>query len=206
MIKKIMLGVLSLWISYNTFALKPIKLGIDYTVIDNKIKIATNQPINVKEFFSFTCIHCKELEPLLDKYQLKNARKINLQRIHIVFGDDKTMTNLAKLNETIVLLGKSKDLNPLVFDAIFARTNLTDVDVLKQFLQQNKVDVKQFMNYYNSFDIAQKVAKDKQLTMDSRYNLSATPTIIVADKYIINSALPNRLIEVLDYLVKLPNK
>ena len=59
------------------------------------------------------------------------------------------------------------------------------------------------MGLYNSFDINQKVALDKQLTSDVRYNITGTPTIIVADKYIIKPALPKRLIEVLDYLVKI---
>ena len=43
--------------------------GVDYTVIPNAnlAKITKNKSgkVNVKEFFSFTCIHCKDVELFL---------------------------------------------------------------------------------------------------------------------------------------------
>jgi thiol:disulfide interchange protein DsbA len=202
--KKIVGGLLFLLLTFNIVAINSIKEGVDYTVIDKKIKINKNKPINVKEFFSFSCIHCKELEPLLDEYQVNNLKKIELQRIHVVWGDDQIMLKLAQLNATISIMGKSKELNPLVFAAIFMQNNLTDMDLLKQFLKKNKIDENKFMAIYNSFEVNKLVATYKALTSNIKYNISGTPTVIVDDKYIISPAVPSRIIEVLNYLIKNP--
>lgn len=202
MLKKIVSSVIFLLFSMNIFAITSIKDGVDYTIINNKIQINKNKPINVKEFFSFNCIHCKDLEPLLDKYQLNNQKKMQLERIHVVWNDNQIMLKLAQLNATISIMGKSKELNPLVFDAIFMQNNLTEISSLKDFLKVNKIDEKKFMSIYNSFEVNKILARYKELTSDTKYNISGTPTIVVADKYIISPAIPSRLIEVLDYLIK----
>lgn len=202
MFKNIISTVIMLLLSINVFANTNIKEGVDYTIINNKIKINKNKPINVKEFFSFNCIHCKDLEPLLDNYQINNKKKIELQRIHVVWGDNQIMLKLAQLNATISIMGKSKELNPLVFNAIFMQNNLTEISNLKEFLKINKIDENKFMAIYNSFEVNKILAKYKELTGDARYNISGTPTVVVADKYIINPAIPSRLIDVLDYLIK----
>ena len=50
-------------------------------------------------------------------------------------------------------------------------------------------------------DIDATVNKYKSMTLNPLYNIIATPTIIVNDQYIVNPALPSRLIEVINALV-----
>ncbi|MBY0378932.1 MAG: thiol:disulfide interchange protein DsbA/DsbL [Burkholderiales bacterium] len=188
----------------------PIKEGVDYTVIATSpiTKNAKNQPVNVKEFFAFACIHCKDLEPLLETYMKTNAKKVNLEKIHAVWGEDPTMQGLAKLNATLQML-KLNQLYQPVFNAIFARQNLTDRIVLKSFLATNKLkpaDIDKFFAVYDSFDVNAMVGKYKTMTLNPVYGINGTPTIIVADKYILKPAQAPRLIEVINTLVNMNNK
>lgn len=179
---------------------KPVVEGTDYTVISGVP--VTNEPkgvVNVKEFFAFSCIHCKDIEPMVEKNFASN-KKIDLEKIHVAWEENSL--NFAKFNATINLLNLNNLYIP-AFNAVFDRQNLTDQTVLKGFLGKNglsKAQIDKFMSTYNSFTVNSKAAEAKNLT--TMYNITATPTFIVADKYEVKSALPDRLIEVIQELVK----
>ena len=207
------IGLLLSWLVFtiSVFAANPasvpIKEGVDYTVIVSapSTKSAKNQPVNVKEFFAFTCIHCKDLEPLMETYMKANAKKINLEKIYAVWSEDPTMQGLAKLNATLQTL-KLNQLYEPAFDATFARQNLTDRVVLKSFLATNKLkpaEIDKFFAVYDSFDVNAMVGKYKTMTLNPAYGINGTPTIIVADKYILKPAQPPKLIEVTNALVNM---
>lgn len=197
--KALMVFFGSLIISH-AFAAQPVVEGADYTVITTPVP-ATPEPkgkVNVKEFFSFTCIHCKDIEPMVDSTLVPN-KKIDMKRIQVAW--DPTTSNYAKLNITIEMMNLSKLYTP-AFTATFAHQDLNDPATLKTFLTQNglnKDQVDKFMSTYNSFTVTAKVGENKNLM--TTYNISGTPTFIVADKYMVKPALPARLIEVVQYLV-----
>jgi thiol:disulfide interchange protein DsbA len=176
--------------------------GKDYTIL-NVAVAKTSEPkgkINVKEFFSYTCIHCKEVEPLVEKSIVPN-KNIDFNKIQVVWNDQAEITGFAKLSATVGELGLSR-LNAPIFEAIFANQNLNDPAILKTFLQKNGLkpkDVDNFMATYNSFAIAGKVGEYKNLTKG--YSISGTPTFIIADKYVASPALPERLVVVVDALI-----
>lgn len=178
--------------------------GKDYTVV--KVATPSTTPknqVNVKEFFSFTCIHCKISESIVEKSVAEN-KKINFERIHVAW--DPTSEALAKINATIAITKQNKLYLP-VFDAVFDRQNLTDPKVLKDFLAKNGLDKKQvddFMNTYNSFTVSTKVGEYK--TLMNQYNITGTPTFVVADKYVVSPAQPERAMEVVNYLVNKSSK
>ena len=178
--------------------------GVDYTIIPNSAKVVKSKSgkVNVKEFFSFTCMHCKDVEPLVQEYIATN-KNIDMQQIQVVWGSDANMVAFAKLNATIQLLKLNKLYIP-AFNAVFARQNINDPMVLKTFLASNgltKAQIDNFLTMYNSFDISMTVGKYKSMTEDTKYNITCTPTFIVADKYIVSPAQPPRLIEVVKALV-----
>ncbi len=184
------------FITSNVFA-APVTEGVDYVKVKPLVS-ATNPPgtIDVKEFFSFTCIHCKDIEPLIETNIARN-KKIYLERIQVAW-DAKT-SQLAKLNATYQMMGLNKLYGP-TFAAIFSNQDLTDNKILTTFLKANQVDVNKFMSNYNSFDVS--VAPGKYKSLMTAYNIDGTPTFVVADKYVLKPATPDRLIEVIQYLIK----
>ncbi len=179
----------------------PIKLNTDYTIINNP-NISPQQSKNkveVIEFFSFNCFHCKSIEPLLEQYMSSN-KNVALEKIQIVF--DNNFIEFGKLSATFQLMNLNRLYVP-AFDAIFNQTNLNDPQVLPIFLSKNgltKNQIDTFMNNYNSFAVNTTVGKYRKLT--AQYNIMETPTVIVENKYLISPANPTRIIEVLGELVK----
>lgn len=171
----------------------------DYTILNNAPLVSSNlkDKIQLTEFFSYACVHCQDLEPKLNQY-LAIHKNINLTKIQIVYQD--YYQAYAKLCATVAEL-KLNALNPAIYNAIIEqRLKLEDEVVLKQFLQNNKIDLIKFMNIYNSFAISARVAEYARLT--KVYNITGTPTFIVANKYLLNPATPDRLIAVIDALTK----
>ena len=194
--KKILLFLSCWFLVYGVYAL-PVVQGVDYTIATNPVTGATpHGKTNIKEFFSFTCIHCKDIEPLIEAKIMSN-KKIDLERIQVPW-DPKT-TSLAKLNATYQIMGLHKLYTP-TFNAVFAGVDLSDRQILLKFLRQNKVDTTSFMANYDSFDVSMAPGQYKSLMQ--AYNIEGTPTFVVNNKYILKPALPNRAIEVLQYLIK----
>lgn len=181
----------------------PIQLeSKDYTILTTPVQKTpvANGKVNVKEFFSYTCIHCKDLEPLVESAIVPN-KNIEFSKIQVMWSDQAEMTGFAKLNATIQALGLNK-LNVPAFNAIFSNQNLNDPKVLKAFLVQNGLkpaDVNNFITTYNSFAISVKVGVYKNLT--KTYNITGTPMFVIADKYVANPALPEKLILVVQALI-----
>lgn len=193
--QKILLTLSGIILALNVFA-NPVVQGVDYTIATNSpIEMMNSQKINIKEFFSFTCIHCKDIEPLMETSILTDKR-VNLERIQVPWN--ASTINLGKINATYQIMGLNRLYTP-TFNAIFAGQDLSKPQELTKFLQQNKVDVAKFMTLYNSFTVNSAIGRYKNLM--KVYNVEGTPTFIVADKYILKPATPNRAVEVLQYLI-----
>jgi thiol:disulfide interchange protein DsbA len=200
--RKILLAVSSTILLTNVFASPlPIQEGTDYTVLSGITKPLPQKAgkINVTEFFSYACIHCSILEPSLEQWSAK-TKNIDLNRIQVVW--DNHFIGYAKINASIQLLNLGSAFNLKVFDATMKqRQDLEDPKTLKAFLTANKnlVEPNKFMATYNSFSVSTKPQEYADYTQS--YNITGTPTFVVANKYMTTPAQPEKLIQVIDALV-----
>ena len=176
-----------------------LKAGVDYDIVKpSSLSMHTNTKTEIVEFFSFSCIHCAHLEPLLDSWVTANKDKVILDKIQVVWQNN--FVEYGKLNATIQSLQLGDQLNQKVFNAVLVqKRDLQNMDQLKQFLIQNHVNLDTFMQSYNSFTVAARAKEYETLTKD--YNILATPTFIVDGKYMTKPATPERLLQVLQALV-----
>jgi len=178
-----------------------IKEGTDYTVITTPAKALPMKPgkVNVTEFFSYACIHCSILEPTLDQW-ISSTKNVDFNRVQVVW--ENNFRGYAKLNATAQSMNLGSTFNQKVFDAVMNQhQNLEDQTQLQSFLKTNKslVDPGKFMATYNSFAISTKPQEYAQYTQS--YNITGTPTFIVANKYVTKPAQPAQLIQVVQALV-----
>lgn len=206
--KKILSTLLISCFAASSFAADiAIKEGTDYTVLSGITKplpAAKKGSVNVTEFFSYACIHCSLLEPLLDKWT-SQTKNVDFNRVQVVW--DGHFTGYAKINATAQLLNLGAKFNQQVFDATMTkRQNLEDQTQLQAFLNANKgiVDPKKFMSTYNSFAVSTKPQEYAQYTQ--AYSINGTPTFIVANKYATMPAQPEKLMQVIQALVNKAKK
>ncbi|RQO66759.1 disulfide bond formation protein DsbA [Aquitalea sp. FJL05] len=175
------------------------ELGKDYMLMSKPQPVANPKKVEVIEFFSYTCIHCFHLDPLISAWEKKKPSYVDYRREQIVW--QKPMEGFARLFATLNVTGSMEKLNSPVFDAVMQKKiNLADPAILSDWLKkQPGVNVSKFMQTYNSFGINSQVARASQITR--AYNIEGTPTIVVNGKYALAPATPERLIEVMNDVI-----
>ena len=153
--------------------------GKDYRRLDKPQPVETGKKIEVIEFFSFSCPHCKDMEPILEQWVKKLPADAQLRRIPAVFSPQWVGT--AKVWYTLEALNEER-LVPAVFNAIHGQNVRLDQDkaffdwAAKQGLDRKKVE-----DMYNSFAINGKINRAKQQAQ--QYGVQSVPLIIVDGKY-----------------------
>lgn len=191
--------LLALMFAFTGFAHAAIVEGKDYTVLPKPQQVATPGKVEVIEFFSYHCVHCFHLEPVLAPWAKKLPADVSFRREQIVWGAQ--MEPLARLFATI---NATKTLEKLHAPALKAmveqKINLGDeAAVAKWLATQPGVNVAAFMQTYKSFGINAQVGRASKMTRD--YAIQGTPTIVVAGKYATMAAEPVRLLQVVDELI-----
>lgn len=172
--------------------------GRDYTVLAKPQPTLAAGKVEVIEFFSYTCIHCYNLDPALEAWRKKLPAKVQFRREQIVWN--KPMEGFARLFAT---MNATKMLDKLHHPALEAvvqkKINLAEEAELSKWLPTQGVAVAPFMATYKSFAMNAQIARAAKITRD--YAIMGTPTIIVGGKYATEPAEPARLLQVVDELV-----
>lgn len=215
--KKLLLGVGFIFLLSSVFALdvtSNIKEGVDYTLLVPAMPVtASVEPkgvVNVKEFFMFWCVHCKLTEPYVEQLLVPN-KNIHLERIPLVAGENKDIINFGKLGATLAN-PELKNLNvaklyvPVFNEVLQGNKVVTDLvskpNALSNFLIKNgynKAQTAHILEVYNSFAVNSQMQKYRAQFI--AYNIIVTPIFIVADKYVVGPAQPERTMQVVLYLV-----
>jgi len=153
--------------------------GTNYVRLKNPMPVESGKNIEVIEFFSYGCPHCGELEPLLQGWLKNKPADVTFRRIPVMF--QPRWENLAKAYYTLEALNEEK-LSPEVFLAIHTRNApLWNEKDFLDWVATKGVDRKKAEELFNSFGIAGKVSRAKQLA--GGYQIQSVPTIIVDGKY-----------------------
>ncbi len=174
--------------------------GQDYTVVTTSVTPLdqNKDKIEIVEFFSFTCSHCRDLDPILRDYS-KTLPQDTVLRTEQIFWNEMPDASLTKLKSTVSKLHLENQLNSAIYKALFdEQVQIWDPQVLTQWLnKQSGVDSKTFMDIYNSFTTTADMNRMKELT--ERHGINATPMVVVGGKYQVknpkNIQLINALVE-----------
>lgn len=140
--------------------------------------------IEVIQFFYYGCPHCFDQQPLIEDWLAKKPADVEFRYLPAL-RDDKWLT-LTRAYFALETLGEVKRLHRPIYDVInFDSVNLTDEAKLVDWVVKNGVDRAKFVAAMNSDDTRAKVDAARKLTL--AYNIRATPTIVVAGKYLFSS-------------------
>ena len=155
--------------------------GIDYTVL------ATPQPtygqggIEVAEVFAYTCIHCANLQPMLNTWKPTLPSDVRFVYVPGAFGG--VSDNFARgffAAEAMGLLDKTHD---AAFKAVLIdrKFQTGSVEEIADFYASQGADRAAFLSTMQSFAVDAKVNRARQFAL--RTNVNSTPTMIVNGKY-----------------------
>jgi thiol:disulfide interchange protein DsbA len=178
--------------------------GKDFTRLPVQQPVANPHKVEVIEFFSYSCIHCYELDPSLTNWARKKPADVDFRRVQIVWNSQ--MDGFAKFFATMNTLNLQDKLNHPAFVAVMDKhIDLADPKELAKWLKaQPGIDVARFMKTFNSFAINTQLARAKQMTKD--YAVMGTPSIVVNGRYVLQPAKPEVMIPRLNEMVAMARK
>ena len=155
-----------------------------YSALKNDLPVETPGQIEVAEFFWYGCIHCYNLEPLLEKWVPTLPADAQFRRIPAVFNERWAYD--AAIYYTFEVLGALGKLHRPFFDAIHKdRLKSDNPAALGEWLTKNGLDVKQFDDPMKSVGVQSKVRRAAQLTTASR--IDGTPALMVHGRYTVSA-------------------
>ncbi len=148
-------------------------------------KVATEVPgkIEVIEFFSYGCPHCKEFHPLVSKWAAALPADVSFKRVPVSFGRAQWF-NLSRLYYAAEAIGELGRLDDAAFVALHDKNvKLYDDATINQFAVQQGVDGRKFAEAYNSFGVKSKAQRGDQLAQ--AYKIQGVPAIAVDGRYLV---------------------
>lgn len=193
----LILAASTLWIS--NWANAAIQEGTDYTVLSKPIAQTQADKIEVLEFFSYTCIHCYHLDPIILKHSKRFAADTYLRTEHVVWDND--MLGFARVAAAVNASGLKHQANAAIFHATMEqKINLGNPSTFQSWAaQQKSFDNAKLLSAFNSVSNPMEAKRMQDLT--AQYGIDATPMVIVGGKYRVQMRDFNQGMSVVDELI-----
>ena len=158
--------------------------GVAYSTLKNELPLESTGKVEVAEFFWYGCIHCYNLEPLLEKWVPRLPADTSFRRIPAVFNE--RWAHDASIFYAFEVLGVLEKLHRPFFDSIHKDGLKTDRPAaLGEWLTKNGLEPQKFEATMKSFGVQSKAKRAAQLTAASR--IDGTPALMVQGRYTISA-------------------
>lgn len=178
--------------------------GKDYQIVA-KAAIEANKTPLITEFFSYGCPWCYRIDAPFNQWAANLNKNDLVNKVPVVFKPDWEL--YAKAYYTAKTLALSDKLSPLLFKAIQEKnSSLNSKAAMINFFVANGVD-REIANsaFEHSPTIDMRVKSGMELM--AHYQITAVPAFVVNNKYKTDLQMagsPERLFEILNYLVRKP--
>lgn len=190
------------WSSLASAQVGKLQAERDYRVLEKAAPVeAPMGKIEVVEFFGYYCGHCNAFEPTLDAWTKTLPKDVAFKRIPVAFQDNAVP--FQRLFFSLEAMGLVATLHGKVFAAIHKqRIDLSNATAISEWIGQQGVDRSKFMDQYNSFSVATKCTKAKQ--MQNAYQIEGVPTLGMAGRYWTDGTMAGsnaRALQIVDAMV-----
>ena len=159
--------------------------GKEYSRLKVPQTVESGVKIEVIEFYSYGCNHCRDLEEFLGPWTKKLSADVAFKRVPVAF--QPAWVNLGKIYYTLEALGR-EDLTPKVFQAIHgANVKLFEEKVFFEWAGNNGLDAAKVQEMWGSFAVNSKMNRAK--TLATNYSIDSVPMLFVDGKFKIQPHL-----------------
>lgn len=158
--------------------------GRDYTPIDPPLYTPKGK-IEVIEFFSYACPHCKEFHPLLDTWAAKLPKDVVLRRVPITFRR-LPWERLSRIYFALEAMGQLDRLSGAVFKSLHEERFVINSDEAAiDWAVKHGLDGKKFGDMLNSFSVQSKVQQADQEAAAAK--IQGVPALVVDGRWLLNN-------------------
>ena len=175
--------VMSFYLGTDLNNLGPAVEGEDYTMLDTPLTNQKRDTIEVIEYFSYRCIHCKNFEPFLDDWLVEIPENVNFARQHVVFSTSDEL--FARTHLALQQSPNYSSLHNRLFSAVHDRQKqFTDLEDITSYLEDYDLDPNEFNRSFTSTRTDRRLTNNR--SRQTRSQLTATPSILISGKYLIS--------------------
>ena len=159
--------------------------------------------IEVIEFFSYGCSHCKNFEPMFSAWKKAAPKDVVVRLVHV--GFQSSFEPLQRIYYALETMGPAAldKVHGKVFDALQTERKRVDKpEVLFPWIAEQGVDRAKFEEAYKSFGVATKLRRAVQL--QEAYKVEGTPALGIAGKYYTDGSMAggfDRMIQIANTLI-----
>lgn len=174
--------------------------GRDYAEVDLPKPRRSGDPIDVVEFFSYSCIHCKNFDPVIEDWAADQPDYVNFKRMPAMWSPIQTLLGQTYL--TLAATDALENNHMRLFRAIHdSKRQFLTPEMVADYVDGRGVTREEFMTAFNSDEVRRALrAADR----DQRsFKVSATPSIVVAGRYLVGmEGGQKRALEVVEHLIE----
>lgn len=175
--------------------------GEHYEVIETAERRRPGANVEVVEFFSYACVHCKNFDPLIHEWLQTKPDNVEFRRVPVTFSPQWVL--LAQTYYTLVAL----DILDQNHDRIFRRIHNTrrmfaSPDEVAEFIDGNGASAAQFMEAWNGPEVRQLLRAGEAAQRE--VVVAAVPALAVNGAYLVSMDVGRKVaLEVVDHLIAL---
>lgn len=140
-------------------------------------------PVEVVEYFSWACIHCRNLDPLIDEWRAGMPDGVNFRRVHVSYSGPLRV--LARTHVALLRHGALEANHQRIFRAIHDRNRqFLTAEAMADFVDGYGIDRAAFLASARSAAIA--AAVEREAEAYAAVGIAAVPALVVDGKYVIN--------------------
>lgn len=175
--------------------------GKNYFLIDPPQPTSSGNKIEVLEVFMYTCPHCYDLEPYLEKWKATKAADVAYSPFPAAWNEPvEAFARAFYAAETLGILEASHE---KFFNAIHKeRVPFQTLESIAEWYSQFGVTKEAFLSAATSFAVNTKINRAK--AMVPRWGVAGTPTIIINGKYrfdVAGAGSHEKVAPLIDFLV-----
>jgi thiol:disulfide interchange protein DsbA len=168
----------------------PAQAQSDKGYVELRQRVAAESPagqIEVIEFFSYGCPHCRDFEPIFETWKKSVPKDVTVRRVHVSF--QSSFEPLQRIYYSLEALGKTDDpVHGKVFDALLTEHKRLDKpEVLFSWIAEQGLNRAKFEEVYKSFGVASKVRRALQL--QEAYGVEGTPALGIAGRFYTDASM-----------------
>ena len=155
--------------------------GEQYREIENAPQ--RRGPVTIVEYFSYSCIHCRNFDPLIEDWRETLPDGVMFRRAHVAFNP--ALELLAKAHVALTLHGALQPNHQRIFRAVHDRARqFADAEDLASYLDGYGIDRAAFLALMDSPRTARTVRENERAMRAA--GVSGVPALVVAEKYVVN--------------------
>jgi thiol:disulfide interchange protein DsbA len=175
--------------------------GEHYEVIETAQRHRPGADVEVVEYFSYACVHCKNFDPMINEWLLTKPENVAFSRVPVTFSPQWTL--LAQTYYTLVALDILEENHERVFRRLHNTGRMFgSPEDVSEFVDGNGATAEEFMAAWNGPEVRRMLREGEAAQRD--VVIRAVPALAVNGAYLVSMEVGRKVaLEVVDHLIAL---